>query len=157
MSADSPKHLLIVYHSKDGSTGQMASAVFKGTQHPDVQIQVRQQLAKDTNADDVLWADGIILGTPENFGYMSGAMKDFFDRVFYPLEGKVEGMPYCVFISAGNDGTGALTSIQRIVAGFPFKEVQPPLIKRGELDDSVLAQCEEFGLFMAAGLEASVF
>jgi multimeric flavodoxin WrbA len=75
------KHLLIVYHSKDGSTGKMARAVHQGASHPDIEIDVRMLLAAEAGVDDLLWADGIIFGTPENFGYMSGALKDFFDRI----------------------------------------------------------------------------
>jgi len=151
------KHLLIVYHSKSGSTGKMAEAVFQGTQHPDIDIDVRMRQAHEADIDDLLWANGLILGTPENFGYMSGMMKDFLERTFYPAEGKVEGLPYCIFISAANDGTGALSSLRRICSGYPFKEVQEPIISRGEITAELLAQCEEFGLFMAAGIESAIF
>lgn len=167
------KNLAIIYHSKDGSTAKMANAVFKGANHPDLDITVRMLLAKDAGLEDLLWADGVIFGTPENFGYMSGALKDFFDRTYYPAEGKIEGMPYCVFISAGNDGQGALRSIERIVKGYPLKQIQEPLISKGKLGSTLNSQissemnskmnpelldaCEEFGLFMAAGIEASVF
>jgi len=149
--------LLVVYHSKNGHTSAMAAAVLRGANHPDIEVDVRSRLAREANVDDVLWCDALILGTPENFGYMSGGMKDFFDRTYYPLEGKVEGLPYAVFISAGNDGTGALTAIQRIVKGYPFKQVHEPLIHRGELTGDVLGQCEELGMYMAAGAEASLF
>jgi multimeric flavodoxin WrbA len=151
------KHLLIVYHSKDGSTGKMARAVHQGASHPDIEIDVRMLLAAEAGVDDLLWADGIIFGTPENFGYMSGALKDFFDRTFYPVEGKVAGIPYSIFISAGNDGTGALTSIRRICTGYAFKEVQEPVIKSGELADKTLAACEELGMYLAAGVESGIF
>lgn len=151
------KRLLIVYHSKNGSTGRMADAVFEGATHPDIEVEVRMSLALEAGIDDLLWCDGIILGTPENFGYMSGAMKDFFDRTFYPAEGKVEGLPYALFISAGNDGQGALTSVRRIVKGYPFKEVHDPVIVQGELDDAGLKRCEELGMYMAAGVESGLF
>jgi len=149
--------LLIIYHSKDGNTARMAEAVLRGANHPDIDTDVKMLLAKDADLDSLLWADGLILGTPENFGYMSGALKDFFDRTYYPAEGKVEGLPYCVFICAGNDGAGALRSIKRIVKGFPFKEVQEPLISQGELEEDVLKTCEEMGMYMAAGIESGIF
>lgn len=151
------KKLLIVYHSKNGSTGKMAGAVLRGARHPDIQVDVRLKLAREAGADDLLWCDGVILGTPENFGYMSGAMKDFFDRTYYPLEGKIEGLPYAIFISAGNDGRGALSSIHRIAKGYPLKEVHEPVISRGEVGDGTLAECEELGMFLAAGIESGVF
>lgn len=149
--------LLIVYHSKNGSTAQMAKAVHHGACHPDIEVEVRLRLAREAGVDDVLWCDAIILGTPENFGYMSGALKDFFDRTYYPLEGKVEGLPYGVFISAGNDGQGALKSIERIVKGYPFKQVHEPLVLPGDLTPEALSQCEELGMYMAAGTESGLF
>lgn len=152
------KHLLIVYHSQTGHTAAMAEAVGRGARSPDVAgVEVRMLRAAEAGPDDLLWADAVILGSPENFGYMSGAMKDFLDRTYYPCEGKVESLPYAIFISAGNDGSGALSSIQRIARGYPLRAVQEPLIARGETTDAVLASCEELGMAMAAGLEMGVF
>lgn len=135
----------------------MAQSVLAGARHQDIVVDLRFKLCREAGVDDLLWCDGIILGTPENFGYMSGGMKDFFDRTYYPAEGKVEGLPYAVFISAGNDGQGALRSIERIVKGFPFKQVHEPVIGKGELDEAKLRECEELGMFMAAGVEAGLF
>ena len=101
-------------------------------------------------------ADGIILGTTENFGYMSGAMKDFFDRIFYPCLDHTEAMPYAMFVRAGQDGLGATTSIERIVAGLKWKAVQDPLICKGEAE-SFIEPCRQLGMLMAAGLEGSIF
>ena len=136
----------------------MAEAVIRGATHEEVSnVTVRVKMALDADADDLLWADGFILGTPENFGYMSGAMKVFLDRVFYPCEGKVNGRPWALFVRAGNDGTGAISSIRRILRGLLVREVQEPLLINGEFDEARLADCEELGLTMAAGLEAGVF
>lgn len=151
------RNLLIIYHSKDGTTAKMADAVLRGAGHPDIDVNVKMLLAKNALLEDLLWADGLILGTPENFGYMSGALKDFFDRTYYPAEGKVEGLAYCVFICAGNDGSGALRSIRRIVKGYPFKEVHEPLVAQGDLDEKMLDACEEIGMYMAAGIENGLF
>ncbi|MDH3616304.1 MAG: flavodoxin family protein [Gammaproteobacteria bacterium] len=152
------KHLLIVYHSQTGTTIRMADAVIRGATHADVDgVEVRVKTALNADADDLLWADGFILGTPENFGYMSGAMKYFLDRVYYPCEGKLNGRPWALFVRAGNDGTGAISSIRRIVTGLAVKEVQEPVLIKGEFDEARLAECEELGLTMAAGLEADVF
>lgn len=153
-----PQHLLIVYHSQSGSTSRMAEAVTKGASSPEVDgVEVRVRSALEANAEDLLWADGFILGTPENFGYMSGAMKYFLDRVYYDCVDKINGRPYALFIRAGNDGTGALTSLRRILTGLAVREVQEPVLIAGEFDESRLADCEELGLTMAAGLEAGVF
>ncbi len=152
------KHLLIVYHSQSESTGRMAEAAYRGACHEDVSgVQVKRLLCRDAGAEDLLWAHGLLLGTPENFGYMSGAMKDFFDRTFHAVEGKIAPLPYSVFISAGNDGTGALTAIRRIAKGYPFIEVQEPVIARGELTPAHLQQCRDLGTALALGLEMSLF
>ncbi|MCB1692093.1 MAG: NAD(P)H-dependent oxidoreductase [Pseudomonadales bacterium] len=151
------KHLLIVYHSKNGSTSRMAEAVYRGATHPDIEVKVSVRPALQAGVDDLLSCDAIILGTPENLGYMSGGMKDFLDRTFYPAEGKIEGLPYAVFISAGNDGQGALTSLRRVVRGYPMKEACEPVIVKGELDSTGLEACENLGLYMAAGVESGIF
>lgn len=72
------KHLLVVYHSKTGKIGKMAEAVRRGVTHPDIDVELRFLQALDAGPEDLLWADGVMFGTPENFGYMSGALKDFF-------------------------------------------------------------------------------
>ena len=152
------KHLLIVYHSQSGTTSKMADAVIKGAEHPDIEgVEVRVRDALEASPDDVLWADGLLLGTPENFGYMSGAMKYFLDRVYYPCEDKIGGMPYALFVRAGNDGTGAISSITRILTGLSVKQVQDPLLIAGDFDESRLIECEELGMTMAAGLESGIF
>ncbi len=152
------KHLLIVYHTQTGNTGKLAAAVRAGASSELVDdVVVRYLLVREAAADDLLWADGLLLGTPENFGYMSGAMKDFFDRTFYAVEGRILSLPYAVFISAGNDGTGALSAIRRIANGYPFKEVQEPVIAKAEISDEHLAAAHDLGLALAAGLEANVY
>ena len=152
------RHLLIVYHTQSGTTSKMADAVIAGARHPDVDnVEVRVCSALDADAEDLLWCDGFILGTPENFGYMSGAMKYFLDRSYYPCEGKIEGKPFALFIRAGNDGSGALTSLRRILTGLAVREVQEPVMIVGDFDESRLQECEQLGLTLAAGLEAGIF
>ena len=152
------KNLLLVFHSKSGSTRRMAEAVIRGAEHPDIEgIDLRVRDALEATSEDVLWADAFILGTPENFGYMSGAMKYFLDRVYYDCLDRIGGRPYALFIRAGNDGSGAISRINRILKGLAVKQVQEPLLISGEFDESRLAECEELGMTVAAGLEAGVF
>ena len=152
------KHLLIVYHSQSGTTSQMAEAVIRGARNADIEnVEVRVRAALEADADDLLWCDAFILGTPENFGYMSGAMKYFLDRSFYGCVDRIDGRAYALFVRAGNDGSGAITSLQRILKGLSVREVQAPLLIAGDFDDSRLSECEELGMTMAAGLEAGVF
>ena len=136
----------------------MADAVIAGAMQQDVTgVDVRVKSALEADAGDLLWADGFILGTPENFGYMSGAMKYFLDRVYYQCENKINGRPFALFIRAGNDGAGAISSLRRILSGLAVREVQEPVLIAGSFDESRLAECEELGLTLAAGLEAGIF
>jgi len=152
------KHLLIVYHTQTGNTRRLAEAVRRGSTHELIEdVEVRFLTAREAGPDDLLWADGLLLGTPENFGYMSGGMKDFLDRTFYPVEGRIQSLPYAVFISAGNDGSGALRALRRIANGYPFEEVQEPLIAQGEILDEHLQAAEELGMSLAAGLDAGIY
>ena len=109
--------ILIVYHSQTGNTEKMALAVADGARLIE-QTEVILKRAQDATLEDLLESEGLAIGTPENFGYMSGMIKDFFDRTFYPAQDKVFKKPYVVFISAGNDGTGALRAIERIALGY---------------------------------------
>ena len=149
--------LLIVYHSQTGNTKALAEAAWQGATDPLIEgVEVRLKTAGDAGPEDLLAAHGLLLGTPENFGYMSGGMKDFLDRTFYPVEGQLKPLPYAVFISASNDGQGALQAIRRIAGGYPFVEVQEPVIALGEVAPHLPA-CRDLGMALAAGLEAGIY
>ena len=151
-------NLLIVAHTPSENSQALTDAVVRGAGHPDISaIKLRIKRALETSVDDVLWADGIILGTTENFGYMSGGLKDFFDRIYYPCLEKTEALSYSLFIRAGQDGRGARTSVERIVTGLRWKQVQETLICAGEFREAYIDACEEFGMTMAAGLEAGIY
>lgn len=150
------KTLLIVYHTHGVKTAHMAEAVERGARsEPGVKVIVKR--CAEAGPDDLLAADGLILGTPENFAYMSGMMKDFLERVFYPCEGKVNGRPWALFVGAGQDGSGAVTSVERIVAGLRLEKKSEPIIGLKELTPEVLSKCEELGAAFAAGLAMGVF
>ena len=126
------KHLLIVFHSKTGNTEALADAAARGAASDEVNdVEARMLRAAEAGPTDLLWADALLLGTPENFGYLSGALKDFLDRTFYEVEGKLSPLPYAMFVSAGNDGSGAVRAMERIANGYPFIAVQQALIIRG--------------------------
>lgn len=150
------KRLLIVFHSQTGNTARLAEAVLRGAQRVE-ETDTELKRAFDTRSEDLLVSDGVLLGTPENFGYMSGALKDFFDRTYYAFEGKLVGLPYAVFISAGNDGSGAVREIGRIANGYRWKSVAEALIVRNPIKDENLLAAEELGEAMAAGLAMGIF
>lgn len=152
------KHLLIVAHAPSGNTERMAAAILNGARSAGAtQVVTRLQSAFKTTVQDALSADGIILFTPENLGYMSGALKDFFDRVYYPVLEKQQGLPCAVVIRAGHDGTGTRKAIDSILTGLRWQQVQEPMVCRGVWQDQFLQQCHELGQAMAAGLDAGVF
>ena len=151
-------NLLIVTHTPSKNSQALTDAVIRGAGHPDItNLKLRHIPALQCTADDVSWANGVILGTTENFGYMSGGLKDFFDRIYYPCLEQTEALPYSLFIRAGIDGQGAKTSIERIVTGLRWKQVQETLICVGEFSEDYIDACEEFGMTMAAGLEAGIY
>jgi len=125
--------------------------------------------AGEAAAEDVLGADGYVFATPENLAAMSGVMKDFFDRCYYPVLGRIEGRPYASMICAGSDGENAARQIARIATGWRLREVAAPLIIRTgaqtpeailapkEISPENLARCAELGLSLAAGLAMGVF
>src|SRR3546814_13001474 len=108
------KSVLILYSGQSGHTRAMCDAAVAGAATQSADVTVRCLYAPDAGLDDLLWADALLLGTPENFGYMSGLLKDFFDRTYYPAAGTAVGLPYAVLISSGNDGRGAARAIGRI-------------------------------------------
>jgi multimeric flavodoxin WrbA len=155
-SASRP-HLLLVYAGHAGGrTHAMVEAVKQGVADAGEDVELRALPALQAGVDDLLWANGLLIGTPEHFGYMAGAIKDFFDRTFYPVQGQVEGLPYALFVSAGNDGTGAVTSIERIALGYRWKSCAEPLIVKGDPSAADLQRCAELGQTLAAGLALGV-
>lgn len=150
--------ILIVYHSQTGNTEKMAESVARGAKAI-TNVKVTLKKAAEATLQDLLECDGLAIGSPEYFGYMAGMVKDFFDRTYNEARGRKEVFkkPYVVFISAGNDGTGALSHIERIAMGYQFKKVYDPVIARGKLDREVLEKCQELGKTIAAGCEAGIY
>jgi hypothetical protein len=152
------KRLLIVAHVPSPNTTRLRDAVVTGARHSGIDgVDVVAKTPFEAGPGDVLAADAMILGTTENLGYMSGALKDFFDRTYYPVLEIAQGKPYALFIRAGMDGTGTRRGVETIITGLRWRAVQDPLIFRGEWDEAFVARCEELGMAMAAGLEAGVF
>ena len=154
----SSKTLLVVINCPSPNTHALANAVVAGAEHTDIEgVNVVFKDPLQATANDVLACDGILLGSTENFGYMSGALKDFFDRIYYPCLEHTEGLPYALYIRAGLDGAGAQTAVERIVTGLKWSAVQPCLTLKGNYSDHFESQCSELGMLMAAGLEAGIF
>jgi hypothetical protein len=152
------RKLLIVAHAPSPNTQRLRDAAAAGARHPDIEnVEVTLLSPFEAGPAEVQAAEAILLGTTENLGYMSGALKDFFDRIYYPCLEKTQGLPYALYIRAGHDGTGTRRGVETIVTGLRWRAVQEPLLCRGEFRESFVADCEALGTLMAAGLEAGVF
>ncbi len=136
----------------------MARSVFEGARSIENTTAILKR-ASEATLDDLLTCDGLAIGSPEYFGYMSGMVKDFFDRTYEAARGRKEifKKPYVLFVSAGNDGTGAVTSIERVCLGYPLNKVYDPVIARGALDEAILDRLRELGAILAGGLDAGIF
>jgi multimeric flavodoxin WrbA len=158
--------LLIVYHSKTGGSRQMAEAAAAAAR---TEVQTALQSAEIAGPEDVINAAGYIFCAPENLAAIAGVMKDFYDRCYYPVLGRIEGRPYAQMICAGSDGENAARQTARIATGWRLKEVQPPLIvcthaqspeailAEKVIPEADLARCRDLGQAMGAGLGMGVF
>jgi len=162
------RKLLVVFHTMTGGTGQMAKAAAEGAaSEPEIQVHLLH--ASKAGETEVLEADGFIFATPENLAAISGLMKDFFDRTYYPALGRIEGRPYATLICAGSDGENAARQITRIATGWRLKPVAAPLIicTHAQTPERILApktinqddlkRCREIGATIAAGLALGIY
>lgn len=162
------KRLLIVFHTMTGGTRQMAAAAAEGAgQEEGVATQVLA--AADAGPDELLTADGYIFACPENLAAIAGVMKDFFDRSYYPVLGRIEGRPYAILVCAGSDGSNAVRQIERIATGWRLKPVADPIIvcTHAQTPEAILApktiaptelaRCRDLGAAIAAGLTLGIF
>ena len=143
--------LLVVHHTPSPALQAVLTDVREGVALvEEVELTVRPALS--AGAADVLAADGVLLGTPANIGYMSGALKHFFDTVFYPCLDATAGLPYGVYVHGNDDTAGALTSVQRITAALGWRQVAAPLSLTGAPGASDLEACRELAATVAVGL-----
>ena len=150
--------LLLVYAGQPGGRiHRMVNALQRIISDSGEPITLVVRPALQATAADLLDASGLLLATPEHFGYMAGALKDIFDRTFYPVEGKTTGLPYALLVSAGTDGTGTCRAVERIARGYGWREIAAPLIVVGDITDEALSQVAELGVTLAAGLAAGIF
>ena len=158
--------LAIIWHSRTGAAQAMAEAAYQGASLAGTAKLIR---ACDATTDALLAANGYLFACPENLGSMTGEMKEFFDRCYYPLLGKIEGRAYATLTAAGSDGRGALAQIDRIVTGWRLRRVAEPIIANLAAQTAeaimapkivlpdVLEECREVGQAMAEGLTLGIF
>ena len=157
MNSEPQKQLLIIAHAPSENTRRLRDAALKGASHPDLeQVNCVVKPPLEAGPEDVLACDAILLGTTENLGYMSGALKDFFDRSYYPVLEKKQGLPCMLYIRAGHDGTGTQRAVETIVTGLRWRWVQAPLILRGQWQPEFADQVEELSMTMAFSIESGI-
>jgi multimeric flavodoxin WrbA len=151
-------NVLIVYHSQTGNTEKLARSVDQGVRQTE-NAHAMFLHASQVTAKEMKDCDAIIICSPEYFGYMAGAIKDLFDRTYEELKDdpKIWKKPYCVVISAGNDGSFALSHIERICKGYRLKMVQHPIVCKGQMSEETLSRCVELGMTIAEGVNAGIF
>ena len=157
------KQLLLVWHSQFGGTAQMAEAARAGACEVG-EVEVRYMRAQDAGVEDMLRCDALLVATSENFGSLAGMTKDFFERVFYPCEHRVEGKPYSVIVCEGTDGSGAMFQTDRIATGLSLRKVLPGVVYKSGLTAQsqvipaeILAACRELGATLATGLAVGIY
>ena len=145
--------LLIVHHTTSPALQAMLEAAVAGARDPELEgIDVALAPALAATAGDVLAADGFLLGTPANIGYMSGALKHFFDQIYYPCLQAKTGAPYGLYVHGASDTTGAVRSVTAIAKGLGWAEAFSPVEATGPVGKDVERRCYELGATVAANL-----
>jgi multimeric flavodoxin WrbA len=147
--------LLIVHHTPSPAMHEMLQAVLSGARDDAIEgVEVLVRPALGATVPDVLAADGYLLGTPANIGYMSGALKHFFDTVYYPVLEATVGHPYALYVHGNSDTTGAVRAVETITTGLRWKRLRDPVTVAGGLDATARDACWELGATTAASLMA---
>jgi len=151
------KNILLIYGTQTGRTLRLAQAAADGITEFSGDVHLTLKHGLEAGVDDLLQCDGLLIGTPENFGYMSGAVKDFLDRTYNACRDRRIGLPYALFVSAGNDGSGAVRAIERIATGYGWNPIADATIVVGEPQEADLGRVRELGQTLAAGLSCGVY
>ena len=143
--------LLVVHHTPSPALQEMFEAAVSGARTDEIEgVEVVIRPALTAAAADVLQADGFLLGTPANIGYMSGALKHFFDGIYYPCLEATRRRPYGLYVHGGMDTTGAVRAVESITTGLQWRAVRPPVAVTGPPGHADLEACWELGALLAA-------
>lgn len=143
--------LLVVHHTTSPALQELLEAVLDGTSAEGLAgVDVRVRAALAATAVDVLAADGFVLGTPANIGYLSGATKHFFDQVYYPCLTAKVGAPYGLYVHGNLDTTGAVRAAESITKGMGWERVHEPVLVSGAPARADIEACWDLGATVAA-------
>ena len=151
------KTLLCIIHSPSNNTSLIEQKVSEKLKSETSNLNIIIKNPFFANTEDILKADGLLIGTTENLASMAGATKDFFDRNYYNVIEKKEGMPVAVWIRAGHDGTGTTIQMKSIIKGLKWRLVQEILICKGPWREKFIVQCINLSLGFAIGLESNIY
>ena len=145
--------LLLVHHTVSPATHAMYLAATEGARNPAITgVDVVARPALSATPADALGADGYLLGSPVNLGYLSGALKHFFDGIYYPCLDATRGRPFGLYLHSDNDATGALRAVESITTGLGWRMAQKPVVVSGRPTRDDLEALSELGSSVAAGL-----
>ncbi len=150
------KTILVIYHSQGGTMKKMAKRFAAGASREE-SVTVALKPAGDATLDDLLGCSAIAVGSPEYFGTMAGMIKDFFDRTYEGAKEKTLGLPFIIFVCAGNDGRGAIAQIERLAAGYRWQKAQEHVRVVSPPSEADFKRLEELGQTLAAGIDLGIF
>jgi hypothetical protein len=151
------KNILFINHSPSTNTIKLSNHIEILTKELNPEINLISLNPFETKTNSFQSIDGVLIGTTENFGYMAGATKDFFDRCYEKLIDKTDGLPVFYYIRAGLDGEGSQVAINKILKGLKWKQVLPPLILKGAWSNNFLDEVEEKALIFINGIEMGIY
>ena len=151
------KSVLFIHHSPSENTKKLSTFVENKIDTITSGVNLKTLNMIEANTSSFKEIDGLIIGTTENFGYMSGLTKDFFDRCYDELKDKTEGLPIIYYVRAGLDGEGCKVALNKILTGLRWRQVLPPLILKGSWQEDYLKQLEKFVLTFASGIELGIY
>ena len=151
------KKITCIFNSPTINTSKISTKIFDTLNIENLDLKIELISPLKANKNHVIQSNGILIGTSENLGSMSGATKDFFDRIYYEVFDKTNGLPVAVWIRAGHDGTGTSRQIKSIINGLKWKLVQEILICKGPWDEKFVDECTDMSLGFAYGIEQNIF
>ena len=137
--------VVVVAHAPTSATAALRDAVLDGLRHPDLEgaVEAVERPALEATADDVLGADALVLLTPVNFGYLSGALKHFFDSTYGALRGRTDALPFLAVVKGTTDASGAVRALDQITTGLRWRAARPHVVHEGDVDDALLERVRE--------------
>ena len=151
------KKIIFISHSPSKNTKTLSDIVFNTVNSNDLNINIELFSPLEISSESIKKSDGVIIGTTENFGYMAGATKDFFDRCYNELLDNTQGLPVFYYIRAGLDGEGTVRAIDKILLGLKWRQVLKPIVLKGNWNNNFKDKIAEASLNFAIGIQEGIY